>query len=220
MRRLFGEKLHLDWKIAILTIASTLLLIVDYYHYPLLPWNKWFPAWDFSGISMKVLDRTILYFIIPQVIILVIFRENPNKYGFSLGDWKAGIVLTLGGILLIAPVLWLVGRGTPAMRDYYQPLATGLPWNTLLDLFGWEFFFRGWLLFGYARRFGPEAIWLQAVPFALAHIGKPELETLSTIFGGFAFGWVAWRTKSFLYPLLIHWFVASFTIVVAAGLLG
>jgi len=106
------------------------------------------------------------------------------------------------------------------MQDYYKPLATGLPWNTFLDLFGWEFFFRGWLLFGYARRFGPEAIWLQAVPFALAHIGKPEVETLSTIFGGFAFGWVAWRTRSFLYPLLIHWFVASFTIIVAAGFLG
>jgi membrane protease YdiL (CAAX protease family) len=90
----------------------------------------------------------------------------------------------------------------------------------LLDLFGWEFLFRGWLLFGYTRKFGPDALWLQAVPFALAHIGKPELETLSTIFGGFAFGWVAWRTKSFVYPLIIHWFVASFTILAAAGVLG
>jgi membrane protease YdiL (CAAX protease family) len=106
------------------------------------------------------------------------------------------------------------------MQNYYKPMVAGLPWSTFLDLFGWEFIFRGWLLFGYARKFGPEALWLQAVPFALAHMGKPELETLSTIFGGFAFGWVAWRTKSFVYPLLIHWFVASFLIVVAAGLLG
>ena len=46
---------------------------------------------------------------------------------------------------------------------------------------------------------------------------KPEVETLSTIFGGFAFGWVAWRTKSFLYPFLIHWFIATLIIIVAAG---
>jgi membrane protease YdiL (CAAX protease family) len=99
-------------------------------------------------------------------------------------------------------------------------MISGSPWNTLLDLFGWEFLFRGWLLFGYARRFGADGLWLQAVPFALAHVGKPELETLSTIFGGFAFGWVAWRTKSFVYPLIIHWFIASFIIAVTAGLLG
>jgi membrane protease YdiL (CAAX protease family) len=220
MRKLIGARLYLDWHQAILTIVSTLLLMVDYYHYPLLPWTKWFSSWEATGISMKVLDRTLLYFIIPMVIILVVFRDNPNEYGFSFGDWKAGIVITLGAIILIAPILYLLGRVNISMQNYYKPMVTGLPWNTFLDLFGWEFIFRGWLLFGYARKFGPEAIWLQAVPFALAHIGKPEIETLSTIFGGFAFGWVAWRTKSFVYPLLIHWFVASFTIVVAAGLIG
>ena len=220
MRKIFGEKLHLDWKIAVLTIVSTLVLMVDHYHYPLLPWIKWFPGWDATGLSMKFLDRTLLYFIIPMFFVLVVFRERPTEYGFTLGDWKAGIVITLGAIILIAPILWLVGHGDASMQNYYKPMMAGLPWSTLLDLFGWEFIFRGWLLFGYARKFGPEALWLQAVPFALAHIGKPELETLSTIFGGFAFGWVAWRTKSFVYPLLIHWFVASFTIVVAAGVLG
>ncbi len=220
MRCLFGEQLRLDWKIAVLTVVSTLLLMLDHYHYPLLPWETWFPAWSETDLSMKILDRTLLYFIIPMFIVLVIFRDKPREFGFTFGDWKAGVILTLGGIVLIAPILWLVGRGDPAMQDYYKPLVAGLPWSTFLDLFGWEFIFRGWLLFGYARKFGPEALWLQAVPFALAHIGKPEVETLSTIFGGFAFGWVAWRTKSFVYPLLIHWFVASFTILVAAGALG
>jgi membrane protease YdiL (CAAX protease family) len=220
LKKILGERLHLDWKIAVLTIVSTILLILDSYHYPLFPWNTWFPAWKNTGLSMKVIDRTLLYFIIPMFIIIVIFRQNPKELGFTLGDWKAGIIITVVGIILVAPSLWLVGRGDLSMQKYYEPLVSGLPWNTFLDLFGWEFFFRGWLLFGYARRFGPEAIWLQAVPFALAHIGKPEVETLSTIFGGFAFGWVAWRTRSFVYPLLIHWFVASFTIIIAAGMLG
>jgi membrane protease YdiL (CAAX protease family) len=220
MRKLFRENLHLDWKIAVLTIVSTLVLMADYYHHPLLPWNIWFPNLGTNGVLMKGFDRTFLYFFIPMFFILVVFRENPKGYGFTLGDWKAGIAITLGAIILIAPILWLVGRGNASMQNYYKPMVTGLPWNTLLDLFGWEFIFRGWLLFGYAQKFGPEALWLQAVPFALAHIGKPELETLSTIFGGFVFGWVAWRTKSFVYPLVIHWFVASFTIVVAAGALG
>lgn len=204
MKTLLGERLHFDWKVVTITIATTLLLMVDYYH-QLTP-NKGY-------------DRTILYLLIPLIIILVVFRDNPRDYGFTFGDWKAGLILTALGIILIAPVLWLVGRGA-SMATYYKPQLAGLPWSTFIDLFGWEFMFRGFILFAYARKFGPEALLLQAVPFALAHIGKPEIETLSTIFGGFAFGWVAYRTRSFVYPFLIHWFVASFTIIVAAGLLG
>lgn len=218
MKRLTSP-LGLDWKIALLTIVSTLALMLDSYHPRLLPWTEWFPGWAATGLSTKLLDRTLLYFILPMFITLAIFRERPGAYGFTLGDWKIGLLLTLGGAALIAPVLWLVGRTDPAMQDYYRLQLAGLPWSTLLDLFGWEFIFRGWLLFGYARKFGPEAIWLQAVPFALAHIGKPEVETLSTIFGGFAFGWIAWRTRSFVWPLLLHWFVSTFTILVAAGAL-
>ncbi len=204
MKRLLGEPLQFDWKIVAVTIISTLLLIVDAYH---------------RITSSKPLDRIILYLLVPLLVILLLFRENPVHYGFTLGDWKVGLLLTAIGIVLIAPVLWLTGHGG-AMRSYYEPQLSGLPWNTFVDLFGWEFFFRGFILFAYARKFGPEALWLQAVPFALAHIGKPEVETLSTIFGGFAFGWVAYRTRSFVYPFLIHWFVASFTILVAAGILG
>lgn len=204
MRTLLGEKLVFDWKTVTITIVSTLLLMADHYH---------------RLTADKGLDRTILYLIIPLFFVLLVFREHPREYGFTLGDWKAGLAIALIAIVLIAPVLWLVARGE-SMQSYYQKQAAGLPWNTFVDLLGWEFIFRGWILFGYARKFGPEALWLQAVPFALAHIGKPEVETLSTIFGGFVFGWVAYRTKSFLYPFLIHWFVSSFTILVAAGFLG
>ena len=199
MKTLLGPKLHFDWKIVTITIASTLLLIVDHYH---------------RITSYKYLDRIILYLFIPLVFILFIFRENPRELGFTLGDWKAGLVLTLGGILVMTPVIWYLGVSDPSMAHYYKPLVKDLPWTTFLDLIGWEFFFRGWILFGYARKFGAEALWLQAVPFALAHIGKPEVETISTIFGGFAFGWVAWRTRSFLYPFLIHWFIATLIILV------
>ncbi len=202
MKILLGEKLHFDWKVVTITVVSTLLLTVDSYH-QLTPY--------------KYIDRVILYLVIPFAIILFLFRESPRDYGFTLGDWKAGLVITALGILFMAPVIYYLGRGDEAMNAYYRPYLSGLPWTPFIDLIGWEFIFRGWILFGYARKFGAEALWLQAVPFALVHIGKPEVETLSTIFGGFAFGWVAWRTKSFVWPFLIHWFIATFMILVAAG---
>lgn len=204
LRKLLGEHLSFDWRIVAVTIISTLLLMIDAYH-RLTP--------------DKGYDRLILYLVVPLLVILGLFRERPRDYGFSLGDWRAGLILTAVSIAVIAPILWLAARGG-AMQEYYRSQANGLPWNTFKDLFGWEFFFRGFVLFAYSRKFGPDALWLQAVPFALAHIGKPELEALSTIFGGFVFGWIAYRTRSFAYAFLVHWFVATFTILVAAGLLG
>ncbi|GAB1472529.1 CPBP-Thermo-1 family intramembane metalloprotease [Chloroflexota bacterium] len=204
MKYLLGEKLNFDWKVVTVTIVSTLFLIVDRYH---------------TFFAYKYWDRILLYLAIPLFIIFIFFRENPKEYGFSFGNWKLGLVYTLLGILLTAPVIYLLGRGDASMQKYYERFLPGLPWTTFLDLLGWEFFFRGWILFAYARKFGHDALWLQAVPFAIAHISKPEIETLSTIFGGFAFGWVAWRTKSFLYPFLIHWFIGTFIIIVAAGVI-
>jgi membrane protease YdiL (CAAX protease family) len=202
MKYLLGEKLSFDWKIVTVTILSTLLLMVDHYH-------------NLTGF--KYWDRVILYLVIPLSIILILFRENPKEYGFSFGDWKLGLTYTALGILFMAPIIYYLGSGDASMQKYYEPYLKGLPWTTFLDLIGWEFFFRGWILFVYSRKFGHDALWLQAVPFALAHVGKPEIETLSTIFGGFAFGWVAWRTKSFVWPFLIHWFIATFIIIVASG---
>lgn len=202
MKYLLGEKLNFDWKIVAVTIASTLLLMVDHYH-KLTAYKYW--------------DRVILYLAIPLLITLILFRDDPRGYGFSFGDWKLGLTYTALGILFIAPVIYFLGSGNAVVKSYYEHFMPGLPWTTFLDLIGWEFFFRGWILFAYARKFGVEAIWLQAVPFALAHIAKPEVETLSTIFGGFAFGWVAYRTRSFVWPFLIHWFIATFIIIAAAG---
>lgn len=204
-RYLKGDQLEIDWKIAILTITSTLLIIADYY---------------FSFSSGNSLDSIFLYIVIPVGITVFIFKESPTSYGLAIGDWKAGLLITALGILLMAPVLWYLGTHQGTMQQYYRIQPGGLIWKKGLNMLGWEYIFRGWLLFGYARKYGPDALWLQAVPFAIAHLGKPAVETFSTIFGGFAFGWVAWRTKSFLYPFLIHWFVGSFVILVSSGALG
>ncbi len=204
LRNLFQTNLRFDPKITVITIVSTLSLTVAHYH------TAWRPY-----------DGVLLFLVLPLAIILLIFRENPRQYGFQLGDWKAGLTLTLASLVLILPILWLVTNANPDMQAYYRHLLTpSLPLYTFLDLIGWEFLFRGWILFGYARKFGPDALWLQAVPFAIAHFGKPEIETLSTIFGGFVFGWVAWRTQSFIYPFLIHWAVFTAVVLFAGGVFG
>ena len=202
MRKLFKFDLNFDREVVALTILSTLLLMVDYY-------ERLTPS--------KELDRLGLYLLIPLLVIVLAFRKSPRDYGFQWGDWRAGLALTAIVIALAAPIIWVAVRSDAAIVDYYaKQWSAAAPLFTFLDLLGWEFFFRGFLLFGYARLFGSHALWLQAVPFALAHLSKPPVETYSTIFGGFLFGLVAWRTRSFVYPFLIHWFIATFTMWAAS----
>lgn len=199
-------KLSLDGKSAVLIVSSTLLLIFQRYRH-LTP--------------SKSLDMVIVLLIVPLIIIVVAWRERPSAYGLQLGDWKRGLLFTLGGIALMTPILWFVAR-TPGFRSYYGKPFSSWGWMMLdnaAHLWSWEFFFRGWMLFGLARRYGDDAILLQAVPFAVAHISKPELETLSTIFGGAAFGYVALRTGSMLYPFLIHWYIHLLTVALASGII-
>ncbi|HET89623.1 MAG TPA: CPBP family intramembrane metalloprotease [Chloroflexi bacterium] len=198
------KELRMDWKVVVVILVATLTLVVEHYH---------------RFLPHKSYDRLLMYLIVPLLVILLLFRESPARYGFQIGDWKAGLLLTAAGCGGMALVMLSLAR-TGAVQAYYAPRAnTSLPLllDTGIDLFGWEFLFRGFLLFALYPVCGPYAILLQAVPFTIAHYGKPEIETLSCIFGGSAFGYVAWRTRSFLYPFLIHWFLATFTVLVASG---
>jgi membrane protease YdiL (CAAX protease family) len=206
MKKYFNIKLNINREIAIITIISTLLIIIDQYH-------------NFTGT--KAFDRFFIFLLIPILVILISGKKPLKDYGFQLGDWKAGLAITAVSILIMAPILWFITKSDPEMIDYYSSrYSSSMIGLVFLDLIGWEFLFRGWILFGYAEEFGDNALWIQAVPFAIAHIGKPEIETLSTIFGGFLFGLIAWKTKSFLYPFLIHLFINVFTILIAAKVFG
>jgi membrane protease YdiL (CAAX protease family) len=195
---------HFQWKLAIIIVVSTLVIVIDRYR---------------SFFVEKAFDHLFLFLGIPILFVVIIFREKPSQYGFQLGDWKAGLILTVVGMIFTLILMAFVAQ-LKDFKNYYSPQVEPvfqLILKNAIDLFGWEFLFRGLLLFALFPICGPYAILLQAVPFTIAHIGKPELETISCIFGGPLLGYVAWRTHSFLYPFLIHWFLATITILLAAG---
>ena len=196
-----------DIKIIIVIIIGTVIPMLDWYGHNIT--------------STKAYDRIIWYFIIPMITIIFIFREPVSDYGFKIGNWRVGLMWTVGVCIVMAIILYFFARN-PAMQAYYDaraPKSVGrLIFITGVDLFGWEFIWRGFTLFAFAYAFGPgAAIWLQAIPFAFMHLGKPEVETLTTLFGGVGFGFIAWQSDSFIYPFLIHWFIASYTMLIATG---
>ena len=205
--------LQLDTRLTVIVVVSTLLLILEYYH-------NWFPdSATFGWLSLNEIERLVYFLLIPLLIIRYGFRDAIADYGFRVGDWRLGLKYTLILCAAASPLLYLVTQ-LPSMQGYYQQPSPD-PWAILINnavyYLGWEFLFRGFMLFGLLEVIGPSAVLLQAVPFTLMHLGKPEIEILSCIFGGTLFGWVAWRTRSFFYPFLIHLFVSTLVILVAQG---
>jgi membrane protease YdiL (CAAX protease family) len=118
----------------------------------------------------------------------------------------------------------LEGVGQPFVRDFIHPALGHVNLKALLYyelamgfyMFCWEFFFRGFLLFGLQKsRLGAwGAVIVQALLFALLHwsyvpfASKPPVEVLSALPGGLILGVLALRTRSFVYGFLAHWAIS------------
>jgi membrane protease YdiL (CAAX protease family) len=166
-------------------------------------------------------DHFFLEFLVPLAIIVLAWREDPRRFGLRLGDWRLGLPVVVIGIPVMAAVIWYLS-GLTDFHAYYSQQSGDrstlrLMIDAGIDIFAWEFFFRGWLLWTLGRKYGTDAIWLQIIPFALMHVYKPELEQLSTVLGGAFFGILAWRTNSILWGWLLHWFMVAWVLMVAAG---
>ncbi|MDQ7824580.1 MAG: CPBP family intramembrane glutamic endopeptidase [Candidatus Eremiobacteraeota bacterium] len=78
----------------------------------------------------------------------------------------------------------------------------------LLQFFSLEFFFRGYILFSLERTFGVYSIFIMTIPYCMIHFPKPALEALAAILAGIVLGWLALRTRSIWYGVMIHMSVA------------
>jgi membrane protease YdiL (CAAX protease family) len=164
------------------------------------------------------LSAFLLFGIVPLALVILVFRESPMMYGLRLGRWKEG--LTLNAILfpIIALALLYPASQTEEMRAFYpfdksasSSVASFIQFEFVRGVFfytAWEFFFRGFMLFGLRRRVGDWlAICIQTIPSCLWHVGMPTGEIFSSIAGGILFGIMALRTQSILWPLLLHYLI-------------
>jgi len=165
-----------------------------------------------------------LMFVIPLILIPLILKQKPSDFGFKLGDWKFGLTSSVVFIAIMLPVLWIASgskgfastypQGGPLVREninvlLYYELFVGF------YMLGWEFFWRGYMMFGLKNKFGYYAIFIQMIPFFILHRGKPEIEIFASIFAGLILGIQAWRTNSFIYCFIVHWSVMIFVDVVS-----
>ena len=71
-----------------------------------------------------------------------------------------------------------------------------------------ELMFRGALIIGMSTLMGKNSILPMVATYAFIHFGKPIGESISSVFGGYVLGIIAWRTRSIWGGVIIHLGVA------------
>ncbi|HET9755633.1 MAG TPA: CPBP family intramembrane glutamic endopeptidase [Candidatus Limnocylindrales bacterium] len=208
--------LRLPVRASVVVTVTTMVLLIDFSRV-LLPGAVVQLGRAPDGLRAIALERVVLFALVPLAVILLGFRDRPARYGWTLGDGRAGAVLSLAGCILMTPiVLWFATL--PDVRAYYAVSAAppqDIVLTNVIDLTTAEFLFRGFLMLTLVRAIGPIGVLIAVMPFAFAHVGKPALELLSTLGGGLAYGWLAWRTRSILWGSIAHVYILSLVTVVA-----
>ena len=179
---------------------------------------------SFGGLASDMywlLASNVLFGVLP-LFALIAMREPLSEYGVGLGDRRFGLAVAGFFLAVMLPIVFVVShrpdfRGTyPLNQGAARDLRHFLVWEVLYVGYfvGWEFFHRGFLLFGLKRRIGNLAIFVAAVPFTLEHFAKPEIEAWGSFVAAIALGFLAVRARSFWYGALIHGGVAFFMDVV------
>lgn len=197
-------------------------------------YQQWFigdsPEWD--ALQFRCAENVMegLFIFIP--IGLYYFTVEKDKSGYGL--YRKGFDIRPYAIMLglmVIPVTWAAWQ-SDFLNQYPKAFqGTGITQLTKVTLgpflafeacYGFdfvsiEFFFRGFLIMGFARLMGRKAIIPMAAWYMMIHLGKPLGETLSSFLGGSLLGLLAFETRNIYGGIMVHlgiaWlmeFLASF----------
>ncbi|MBN1597546.1 MAG: CPBP family intramembrane metalloprotease [Bacteroidales bacterium] len=180
-----------------------------------------YPAYRFT-------DKTVFYsmsfftILIPLSLILWAYDKNRNEglYGlkFTSVDFRPYFIL----LLIMIPLVFAASFGE-GFIDYYPTYkrAGGAIFATYYGINEWickiiyetsyissfiytELFFRGFLVIGLTRILGKNAILPMAATYAVVHFGKPPLEAVSSVFGGYLLGIIAFYSRNIWGGVFVH----------------
>ncbi len=219
VKSLLSKLRELDRKVVIIFISVAVLQTISWYYTSrrFFRYNLFDNLQDNPNIYLIeylywFIGDFISFFILPVLIIKFLLKEKIRNYGLTLGDYKAGIKISLIFLGIMLPTIWFASA-LPQFSSAYPELKSTIDsWNVFfifeiglfIYLVAWEFVWRGFMLFGLEKKFGYYAIFIQMIPFLILHDGKPVLEAFGAIIAGLALGVLAYRTRSIYYGFFTH----------------
>lgn len=184
-----------------------------------LPRDPFVARWTQSLISNLSSFVTV---ILPLYLIYFLTKHfKPELYGFRLNGSKPLPYFWL--ILFMIPLIYLASfrpdflHTYPTYTDNWEYKLLGVEqWKTVgiyelcygFDFISVELFFRGFLVVALSKFAGKYAVIPMVVVYAFLHFGKPAGETISSIFGGYILGILAFESRNIFGGLIAHLGVA------------
>ncbi|WP_070137352.1 CPBP family intramembrane glutamic endopeptidase [Crocinitomix algicola] len=178
--------------------------------------NRWIRACisNLSSLITIIIPLYIIYFSVKHF--------KPEFYGLRLNGAK--IVPYFWLILFMLPLIYIASFQPDFLESYpsyprqnfeYLFLDTD-QWITAgiyelcygFDFISVELFFRGFLVIALSRFLGKDAILPMVTVYCFLHFGKPAGEAISSIFGGYILGILAYRSRNIFGGLIAHLGVA------------
>ena len=178
------------------------------------------PTWFFYKLAYNFVS--LFTILVPLLVIKFIFDRKTGEglYGLRLKgvDWKAYWIL----LFAMVPIVYIASlipefidyypvykrAGGPGFANYYN-----LPEYVSKIIFEFiyvsnflhtELFFRGFLVIGFTRLLGKDAVLPMVATYAILHFGKPIGETISSVFGGYILGIIALYSRNIWGGVFIH----------------
>jgi len=203
-----------------IAIAVTVLALLAYYLITFYnPINKRLQqvfnkeAVSVRKIILHRLSGAVLFGLIPVLVILLVFQMPVSNFGWHTDFLAKSIIWWIPAALLVVVINYFASRNENHLSQYPQIrikqwnsgliTLSAISWITYLA--GYEFMFRGFLLFSCLESFGYwPAIIINICVYSLAHLPKGYRETIGSIFFGFILSYSTLLLGSIWFALLVH----------------
>lgn len=215
---------ELDFQSVFITVVGSAVLILYLYHGKPEDFITWFPSMSklshakvgLYSYIFSHLATFVLLMLVPLVL-ATFLKLTPADFGVRIQGARREFLIVITLFLLFLPVVMILSRSTGFQNTYPKlPIIKNsaslfflYQLAYLIQWLSWEFFFRGFLLFGLAKRYGEGAILFSTMPFVVAHWGKPEAEIFGAIAAGFILCRLSLSGKSIFPGMLLHFLVAG-----------
>lgn len=170
------------------------------------------PLREFYEHCFWLLGDFLLQFPLLLLLIHFVFKETSSDYGLQTGNWRLGLKVSAIFWFCMLPILWVVSADSAFQQVHPAPGLAKTEWKffavyeicSIAYIIGWEYIWRGYMLFGLEKYFGYYAVFIQMIPFTILHFGSPEIETYAAMAAGVGLGLLAFATRSFWYGALAH----------------
>ncbi|SKC60233.1 CPBP family intramembrane glutamic endopeptidase [Ohtaekwangia koreensis] len=167
-------------------------------------------------VSVNVIS--LFTIILPLLLYYYIYeRKEKHVYGLNAQHFDTrpyfSMLMIMLPLILAASFLPSFIKQYPMYRGAGAAQYLDIPeWITVssyelayaLDFVSVEFLFRGFLVIGLLQFTGRNSVLAMASAYCFLHFGKPAGEAISSIFGGYILGVIAYETKSIWGGIIVH----------------